>query len=89
VIVPALALVAQLAPVPEPLAGRLELGIVPGGRSRVVILPGSSVNGSTVAFTDLNGLTAYQLRTGFDARGRKARATPAMRGVEDSDSRRA
>jgi hypothetical protein len=43
---------------------------------------GSIAYGHAVSF-------GFLLPFGWDARGRKARASPAVRGVEDADSRRA
>jgi hypothetical protein len=72
---------------PELLGSFLALDVVPSGRTALAILGGSGVFAGRGVWNDLNGLTAYQTRTGFDARGYKARGVVNMRGLEDSDER--
>lgn len=88
-VIPVLSL-GSLAPVPpDALLTLLEQQVTPGGSSKLSILPGSSVSGSRVAFTDLNGLTAYSVKSGWDMRGaRGQRISRYMTGLEDSDKRR-
>ena len=88
-VIPVLSL-GSLAPVPpDALAALLEQGVAPGGSSKLSILPGSSVSGSTVSFTDLNGLTAYAGSSGRQTRGSvRGKLGRVSRGRNESDPRR-
>jgi hypothetical protein len=89
VIVPALKLGGVVGATPAPLGATLELGLTPGGSSKLSILPGSSVSGSSVTFTDLNGLTGYGASGGRQTRGSvRGKVARVSRGRNESDPRR-
>jgi hypothetical protein len=83
--IPTLTLELPSPPNSTPIGGALEVGIVPAasGASQS-ILAGSSVAGSSVTFSGLNGLAAYTPAGGWDTRGAKQQnITRYGRGNED------
>jgi hypothetical protein len=67
----------------------LVVGITPSARGQnVVILPGSSISGSSAVYSDLHGLSAYAGASGTTTanRGRKGLRRTA-RGGEDGTQR--
>jgi hypothetical protein len=82
--IPVLSLEPFALPTPAPITP-LEVNITPSARGQpVVILLGSSINSSSVMYSDLHGLSAYAGAGGMQTvnRGRKGRRRTA-RGVED------
>jgi hypothetical protein len=81
---------AFVPPAPMPIVS-LEVGITPSARgTQLVILPGSSINGSRAFFSDLHGLSAYAGAGGFQPRNIRTgrRVMLPARGIEDSDTKR-
>jgi hypothetical protein len=76
-------------PLPAPIIP-LEVGITPSARGQqLVILPGSSIGGSSVVYSDLHGLSAYAGAGGFDTRGaRRGKINRYTRGNEDNNWRK-
>lgn len=86
--IPVLSLEPVVLPVPGPVA-HLELAITPSARGvALVILPGSSIQGSSAMYSDLNGLSAYAAAGGIVTanRGRKG-LRRTSRGSEDGAQR--
>jgi hypothetical protein len=90
-VIPVITLGAAVLPKPAALGSSLEVSIVPvASGSSQSIVPGSSVAGSSVVFSDLHGLAAYKASVGLVTanRGRKGLRRTA-RGGEDGNSRQA
>ena len=88
--IPTLSLEPFSSPVPVPIVA-LVVGITPASSGGVlVVLAGVGIGGSSAVFSDLNGLSAYTAKSGFDTRGaRGGRITKLLHGNEDNDWRRA
>ena len=87
--IPTFTLELPVLPVPAPILP-LQLGITPASSGGVVIvLAGSSIGGSSAVYSDLNGLSAYSGRAGWDTRGaRNGRVSKLLHGKEDGDWRK-
>jgi hypothetical protein len=86
--IPVLSLEPVALPNPAPISP-LEVGITPSARAQpLVILAGSSINGSSAVYSDLHGLSAYAGAGGTVTanRGRKGLRRTA-RGGEDGTQR--
>jgi hypothetical protein len=86
--IPAIALGSSLPANGAPCTP-LELPVTPSAGKGAALVAGAVVVGSRSTHTGVYGVYAYNARRGWDTRGKRARASQNMGGIEDQAERKA